>query len=294
MKLIAPTEITEARLISSTVPENDYGVWDVATSYPAGSCVIKGHRIWTSVQDLNTGRDPQSAVAGWWVDSGPTNRWAMFDQTVGTLTRASETMTITLAPGRADSIALLQVDAAEVTITQRAGATIITQRTHLLIESAGIVDWYDYFFDPIRSVDFVAITDLPVYGESTIEITFTKNTGDVACGVCVCGLQTDLGLTRVSPTVGINDYSKKTTDDFGNTSLVRREFSKRMSLRLVVDNREIDQVFSQIAEQRATPVVWVGDSGYSSLLVYGWFRDFELDIAYATVSYFTLNIEGMI
>jgi hypothetical protein len=292
MKLITPTQITDAQLVSSSVPETDFGVWDVTTTYGAGNTVIKGHRIWESVQAGNIGRDPQTTVAGWWLDKGPTNRWAMFDGVVGTSTTAATSMTVTLRPGRIDSLVLMEVDAAEVIITQRVGATIITQRTLSLIE--GVTDWFDYFFSPIVSRDFVVITDLPVYGESTVEITLSKNAGTIGCGICIVGLKADLGLTRISPSIGINDYSRKTTDDFGKATLVRRGYSKRGSFRLVVDNREVDRVFSTLADARAIPSVWVGDDQLSALLLYGFFRDFELDIAYATVSYCTLNIEGMI
>lgn len=294
MKLITPTPITDARLVSSSLPENDWAVWESGTIYWQGARVIKGHRIWESVQANNQNRDPETTAAGWWLDVGPTNRWAMFDSTVGTRSTADTSMTWTLAPGRADSLVLLDLDAATVTVTQRSGATVISSREINTIDNTGIADWYDYFFAPIYQADFVAITDLPVFGESTLEITVSKYSGEVSCGVCVAGLQADLGTTLASPSVGINDYSRKSTDDFGNTSLVQRDFAKRQAARLVVDNRELDRVFRTLAAARATPAVWVGDRDYSALILYGWFRDFEIDIAYATVSYCTINIEGMI
>lgn len=292
MKLITPIPITDVRLISSSVPENDFGEWSSSYGYSQGNSVIKGHRIWQSVQSANIGNDPETAVAGWWLDVGPTNRWAMFDGVVGTSTTKALSFTVTLQPGRIDSLVLMDVDAADVVVTQRVGATVITQRTLSLIE--GVADWFDYFMSPIVPRNFVVITDLPIYGESTIEITLSKNSGTVSCGVCVVGMKADLGLTKISPSIGINDYSRKTTDDFGRVTLVRRDYSKRGSFRMIVNNTEIDRVFSALADARATPAVWVGDDQVSSLILYGFFRDFELDIAYATVTYCTLNIEGMI
>lgn len=294
MKLITPTEITDARLVSSSIPENDWGVWENTTTYWQGARVIKNHRIWESVQAGNLNRDPLTAPAGWWLDIGATNRWAMFDSAVGSRSVANESMTFTLLPGRADSLILLDLDAATVTITQRAGSEVISERTVATIDNSAIADWAAYFFDPLYQADFVAITNLPVFGESTLEISIEKFDGEVSCGVCVVGLAADLGKTVASPTVGINDYSRKTTDDFGNTSLVRRDFAKRQSARMVVPNKDVDRVFRTLTAARATPAVWVGGAEFSSLILYGWFRDFEVDLAYTTASYCSLIIEGMI
>lgn len=281
-------------MIYSTLPENDWAVWESGTTYWQGARVIKGHRIWESVQANNQNRDPETTVAGWWIDVGPTNRWAMFDSTVGSRSRAEASITFTLAPGRADSLILLDLDAATVTVTQRAGGNLIAEREINTIDNSAIADWFDYFFDPLYQADFVAITDLPVFGESTIDITIAKFSGEVSCGVCVVGLKADLGQTLVSPSVGINDYSRKVTDDFGNTNLVRRDYAKRQSARMVVPNDQVDRVFRTLAAARATPAVWVGGDAYSALILYGWFRDFEVDIAYTHDSYCSLTIEGMI
>jgi hypothetical protein len=294
MKLIPPTEITEARLVSSSIPENDWGVWESTTTYWQGARVIKGHRIWESVQANNLGRDPLASVAGWWLDVGSTNRWAMFDSSVGSRSIADATIEFTLAPGRADSLVLLELDAATVTITQRVGSDVISERTISTIDNSAIIDWAAYFFAPLYQSDFVAITNIPVFGESTLDISISKFSGEVSCGVCIVGLQADLGKTLISPTVGINDYSRKSTDDFGNTSLVRRDFAKRQSARMVVPNSDVDRVFRTLAAVRATPAVWVGGQEYSALILYGWFRDFEVDIAYVSDSYCSLTIEGMI
>lgn len=294
MKLITPTTVNDARLVSSSLPENDWAVWESETTYWQGARVIKGHRIWESVQANNQNKDPETALAGWWLDAGPTNRWAMFDNTVGSRSRAEAEITFTLAPGRADSLVLLDLDAATVTVTQRAGGAVISTREINTIDNSAISDWADYFLDPLYQADFVAITNLPVYGESTLEVSINKFSGEVSCGVCVVGLQADLGSTLSSPSVGINDYSRKSTDDFGNTALIRRDYAKRQSARLVVPNDQVDRVFRTLAAARATPAVWVGGQSYSALILYGWFRDFEVDIAYTHDSYCSLTIEGMI
>lgn len=294
MKLIRPTPITDAELVSSTIPETDYGVWESTTTYTLGARTIKSHRQWESAQAGNLNHDPDSAGLSWWIDLGPTNRMAMFDDKVGTQTVADLSLTVVLAPGRIDALALLQVAAALATVTMTIGAEVVYEREVSLIDDSGITDWYAYFFEPIRPKDYVVLTDLPVYGEAITTITLSKPAGEVSCGMAIVGQKSDLGGTLTNPSAGINDYSKKSTDDFGNTTLVPRSFSKRMGVKLILDNTEIDRVHAVLASLRAAPVIWIGDEEYSSLLVYGFYRDFELDIAYANFSYCSLNIEGMI
>ena len=47
------------------------------------------------------------------------------------------------------------------------------------------------------------------------------------------------------------------------------------------------------AALRATPVLWIGSESFESLTVYGFYKEFSIDIAYPTVSYCSLTIEGL-
>lgn len=294
MKLIRPITINDARLVSSTRAEDDYAAWSAVTTYALGDRRIKAHRIWESVQGSNLNHDPETDGVSWWADMGPTNRWGMFDEKVGTVTSAAGSLTVVLAPGRFDSLALLQVSAASASISMSVGAEVVYEYTESLIDDSEITDWHQYFFEPIRPKDYVLLTNLPIYGEAETTITLTQNSGDVSIGMSIVGMASDVGGTLKSPSLGINDYSKKSTDEFGNTTLVQRSFSKRMGVKLMVDNSEVDRIHAALSAIRAIPVVWIGSKQYSSMLIYGFFRDFDIDVAYSSFSYCTLNIEGMI
>ena len=102
MKVISPVALTTAMLTADSLPENDYPEWAAGTTYAAGQMVIRAstHRIYQSVKAGNVGHDPATRVDDtWWTDQGPTNRWAMFDQAVGTYTVGTGSITLTLAPG---------------------------------------------------------------------------------------------------------------------------------------------------------------------------------------------------
>ena len=60
-----------------------------------------------------------------------------------------------------------------------------------------------------------------------------------------------------------------------------------------MDTEQIDYISRTLAQLRATPVLWIGSEGFESLSVYGFYKEFSIDLAYPTVSYCSLTIEGL-
>jgi hypothetical protein len=297
--MIRPTVVTDAILIGSSVSETDYSAWNSGTAYVVGNrCILAStHRIYECLVN-NTNYQPdlnRSGVTPKWLDIAPTNQHAMFDSGVSTQTSATETITVVLAPGRANALALLNIDvqtARIVMVSSAAGAVVYDQTYDL--SQPGSSDWYSYFFGPrARLTDFV-VTDLPLYAACQITVTLTVPSGTVKCGVLVVGSLSELGETEYDPGIGITDYSRKTVDDFGNTNITERAYAKRMDLKMVLDKNNVDAVVTLLASYRATAVVWIGSGNlYTSLIVYGYFRSFTVDIPYHDLSYCTLEIEGL-
>ena len=109
------------------------------------------------------------------------------------------------------------------------------------------------------------------------------------------GTQYDLGEAAYGASLGIIDYSRKDTDEFGVTTFVRRDFSKRLTARLMLQNTQINRVQRVLAELRAQPAIWVTSDvdDLRPLTVFGFFRDFAIEVAYPTQSYCSLEIEGL-
>jgi hypothetical protein len=104
----------------------------------------------------------------------------------------------------------------------------------------------------------------------------------------------DLGTTETTPTIGITDYSRRVTDDFGVTTVVERGFARRMSVRLAVPFEDVDAIQRRLAALRAQSALWVADERYGSLKIRGFYKDFSLDLAVPPLSYCTLTIEGLV
>lgn len=240
----------------------------------------------------------------YWLLVGNTNKWRAFDTSITSQsTNTSVIENIFKTSGRVDSIALLNISGASVNIKQiDAIDGIVYDKTYSLIATSGITDWYAYFFEPIvRTVDF-AVTDLLPYANSTIVVTVYDTGNTVAIGGLVLGLVKDISYLNSSNVpvgielgmkLGIQDYSVKTQDTFGNYTILQRAFRKNATMTVFVDAADVDTVSNILAGYRATPTVYVGSSAYGSSIIYGFYKDFSIDVTYHLKSICTITLEGL-
>lgn len=164
--------------------------------------------------------------------------------------------------------------------------------TFNLQSDSGVDSWYDYFSENIVYKTDLVLTDLPLYTDPQVRAVIT-GTGTVLCGTMQLGQTRELGAAVYGARAGIQDYSKKDVDAFGNYTIVPRAFAKRTSLKLVTDNAQIDELHAMLADYRTTPAVWVGVDDYACTWVFGFYKDFAVEIAQLQKSYLTLEIEGL-
>lgn len=299
MKLIQPITITDARFISSTVaePAASETAWVSGTTYAIGDLRIRTqtHRVYKR-KTAGAGTTPPESDPTNWDDFGPTLRWAMFDQEVNTQTTGTSPLTVTIAPGICNGLALIELvgTQAAITVTDGAGGPTVYSAT-VSLEQSSVSDWYQYFYEPFSQRSSLVLTNLPPYGSARVTVSITGG-GTLKCGGFIVGTVYSIGSTQYGATAGIRDYSRKVTDDVtGVVSLEPRKFSKRLRARLQVSAGQAGVIQTLLASLRATPVVWIGDDTgtYEPLTVFGFYRDFELDVAYPQVSFYSLDVEGM-
>ena len=295
MKVIKPVPIADAQFVSSTAPETDHPAYAAGTNYAVGARVIYLHKIWQSVQTPNTGNTP-GTNALYWAEIAPTNRWAMLDTEISTQTALASPLSVVIKPGYVNSLALFALEGTRLDVTVRdglAGPVVYTATKSL--DGTLIADWYQYFFEPSVQLGEVVLTDLPPYGDAHVTVT-VSGAGTVKCGSLTAGTFYALGDAQYGASAGIIDYSRKDTSAAGVTTLVKRKFSKRMSVQLSLDNAQMNKVQRVLADLRATPCVWIGTdaAGYEPLTVFGFYRDFSIDVAYPTYSFCNLEIEGLV
>jgi hypothetical protein len=293
MKVIKPVTIGAAQVVSSNVPETEYPAWSSATTYAVSDRVISGHMIYESLIASNLNKDPAASPIEW-MRIGPTNQWSMFDTEISTQTTASSEIAVVISPGFVNSLALFGLEGSNLSVEVKdspAGTVIYSHEQTL--DGSIVGDWYQYFFEPIEQLDEVVLQGLPPYTNAHISVRITGLT--TKCGILAAGTVYELGRMQIGASAGITDYSRKDTTATGTTTFVKRRYSKRMRAPLVVENTGINKLQRLLAGLRATPCVWIGTDapGYQLLTVFGFYRDFSIDVAYFNRSYCNLEIEGL-
>lgn len=230
-----------------------------------------------------------------WLDTGPTNKWAMFDAVNGTVTTGVPTIAVTLDPTtRIDSLALLSMDATSVVVTMTdATDGLVYDETFDLISTNGIDEWWSYFFEEVVRATDLVITDLPPYVSPTITVTVSNGASNATVGTLITGLSRTLGGTLYGGGPGILDYSRKDTDVFGNYTLVERGFSRTGSYNIRIARAVVDEFVRLLSLYRATPVLYVMTDDYGSTAVFGFYRSFSVSIDYYDYSLGSLELEGL-
>ena len=297
MQVITPTPITDAMLVSSSAPETDYAAYAAGTTYALAARVIRTstHRIYESIAASNVGNTPETSPTKW-LDIGPTNRWAMFDGAVGTATALAGPLAVVVRPGAVNALALLELTGASVTVgmTSATEGGVVYSKT-ITLDGSEISDYYDYFFSPFLLQTSALFLDFPPYADGEVTVTLSGG-GTVSMGVMVAGMASELGGTQMGATAGITDYSRKVTDDFGVTTVVKRAYSKRASFNLWLDRSQTNRVHRKLSDLRSTPCVWVGSEVAElsePFIIFGFYGSFQLEVPYAIASLYSLEIEGL-
>ncbi len=289
-------DVNTAVLVSN-VPENDFAVWSSATAYAIGAKVLDlaSHKIYQCIA-AHTNQVVTNTT--YWVDAGSDNRWKMFDQSITSQTSQATDVTIAFKPGeRFDSIIGLNLTGSSATINVvDPTAGVVFSRIVNLVSDSGIIDWFNYYYEPIVQITEFSVLDIPVsYTGVTVTVSIKGTTA--AIGGLVFGLSKEIGTTEWGAKIGIVDYSVKTKDAFGNYVITPRAFSKRADFTIQVETSTVDYLQTLLAQYRSVPVVYIGSNRtgtqYNSTIIYGYYKDFSIDIAYASLSVCSLQVEGL-
>ncbi|QKJ67487.1 hypothetical protein HQN60_12650 [Deefgea piscis] len=297
LKIVQPINLSDAALSSSSVPENDYPVWAAATAYIVGQRVIRTqtHRIYERVAAGTTAALPEVDKLNW-IDVGPTNRWAMFDQVNSTKTVKAGSIVVEITPAKVvNTVALLNVEAETVLIELIDLVDgLVYSRQIQMLDNGIVTSWWQWCFAPIKRKSMVILTDLPAYGTAKIRLTITNSAGNVTLGTAIVGAQVEFGEgIEMGAKAGIQDFSRKERDQWGNFVLTERNFAKRGVWQMKVLNTQIDGLMDYLSTLRAKPCLWIGAEQYNATVIYGFFKEFDIVIAYANLSECNLEIEGL-
>ena len=161
-------------------------------------------------------------------------------------------------------------------------------------------DWWEYYYTPYPPPHRDIIVELGYMLSKTVgdKLRITLDgTGTVECGLCAVGTSIKIGATRWSPEAGAIDYSKKVTDSFGRTTLVKGKNAKMIRGNLIIESGAESYVYRQLSNLLGEACVWnfnADDTEYDPLIAYGFIQDFRETIVFTTYTECSLSIEGLI
>lgn len=299
MKVIKSQAVTDSTLTTTDVPENDYAAWLVGTTYAAADRVIVTtpniHNIYESVQGANTGNDPVTDDGTWWTIVSSTNRWKMFNDVVQEQTIQADVITVTITPTIVTTaLAAINVDCASITVTVTDPSEgVVYDETFQMTSYSGIINWYDYFFTAIDRKKELSVLGLPPYSQAAIEVTFNDSGETAKVGALVIGTSSFVGDSQYGASFGIIDYSTKTIDAQGRTTITAGAYSDEADIDVVIETARFAEVKKILTDLRTTPSVWIAEDNTEGTIIYGYYREFDVLLTGPVVSMCTLSIEGL-
>ena len=305
MQAIEPLTITDSLLVSSNIAENDYSEWSSVTTYNLGDRVIvlSTHKVYESASNSNLNNDPTTDTTGTnWFEVSATNRWKAFDRKISEPATNADTIQYVISSGSTivNSIAFFGLSAVslQIIVTATVGGvpdTEVYNTTYALLDNSNIVDWYTYFFEPVAvRTEELLVVDLPAYTNAEITININDSGDTVSVGQIVLGSLITLGRTGYGSTIGIEDYSRKDRDAFGNPIIIERAFAQKANYEVAIPTVNARRVQKFLSDYRATPIVWIGNQDFSyGLIVYGFYTQFSINLSTYSTSYATIEVEGL-
>ena len=298
MRVIKSVETTDSILTYSNIPEDEYPEWVSGTSYTALDKVIYNHKIYQRIVTGSGTTTPDLDQINW-LDSGYTNRYRMFDNTISSVSSRVGGIEFTLTPSQViNGIALLNVNASTVRVVMTDPIEgVVYDRTKELRSSSNVIDYFSYFFAPLINLgdlNTAVFLDLPNRPTATTTVYISSGTGLVEVGEVVYGIQYVVGRTNYGTAIGIKSYSRKEVDEFGKVTVIKRKNSKYADYDVDIDNVNLASVQRLFADIDSVPCVFIGNTEMEELIVFGFYSDFKATISFPTVSKCTLRVEGLI
>ena len=307
MKVIVPIPYPEFTSLDTwQVPLSTYPGWASGTTYAQGARVYRGEFEFESLINTNVGQDPliPGETSPWFL-LGKINRLKAFDgtiydQTVAEAGKMEMGYTIT-APTTVSAIAAFNVEARSIRVRLRDPLepvnTYYYDETKTLIMDEGITNWSDYFFEEPTAVNEMLFDELVAYPGTEIRINIIDSALRPKVGQLVLGKAHYLGVLCEGSSVGIQDYSRKERDDWGNPIIVERPYSQRADYDIVVPTSSVRKVQNVLSSIRAKPAVYYDDEdlrGTNGTTVFGYYQDFSVSLQVGKNSHMSLEVEGLV
>lgn len=296
MKIVPIIPVTPSIITATNLALTDHAIWSPGT-YAAGEKVTHADKNWEA--KISTTAEPGTSTADW-LELGAVNYLKMFDgrKATATVGDVDTVMTYSLFFNTwLNTLKIADIEDCESVRVVLDDPTegIVLDRTIELVDYTA-PDAYEYFFSDITYHDQVTIDDLPPYYDATINVTLTPLSGKaVSVGTIVIGKQIYIGILEFGYSVGFDDYSLITFDQFGAIEdWVQRGYADTASLPITVPTEMVYDVKKRIAALRGASVLWMGSPDHKETHVIGIFDSFGITVSNPVKSDCSISLKGVI
>ncbi|AZF88574.1 hypothetical protein [Vibrio phage P23] len=210
-----------------------------------------------------------------WIEVGPTNKWAMFDNLQNTKTLSDSDFTVTLNPvAYVNTLAVFGfsgVTSIRIEVDDSGGSNIY-DKTFTASDFSAIYDHYTYVFYQIVALEKLIAEDLPPLPNTTIRVTFTGS--NMQIGEVVHGFAINAGTLVAEGTKSDRfRYREQQYNEFGypvGAAPIVVELNTYDVLVPKLNNPAIQKLLDKVTDKNT---LWVGDiGGGQRLITYGFFE----------------------
>ena len=291
--LIAPQQ--ELNLISTNVPDNPEPTYDNTATYNKGDKVQLSGKIYECLQDNTTGANPKDNPIVW-MYLETINKMKMFDPYMNTHTENEDNIEVSMSVSDVDVLGLfgIEADTVDITITNNLSGEEVFNKT-ITTTFYEITDWYEWTYANPKNNRKIFINLPMYYSDATLTVKINKVGGIAKCANIAYGRSEFLGATLWGSTTSFRSNTTKKRNTAGYVFLQKGISWDRVSLDISVDTSLVDTVKRRLADTDGIPTLFIGDEregGFESLLVFGFFRDFDIPISVSKSKY-TIEVEGV-
>jgi hypothetical protein len=239
--------------------------------------------------------DPQ-----WWIDVGPTMKWAMHDLYQNTSTTDDDLISNVITPrSRADAIAITGLDADRIEIIVEAGSPLqeVYRYTEKLT-TRDVASWYDFYFAPFKIQETVQRFDLPPFASAVITINVLRDGGQVSCAGVVLGRAVYAGKVEIGPVSDTLNFSEVRRDTFGKATLIPRPNVPTVDLKAWIKKDRVNAMRALRDQLNAVPAFWSGiddpsDGYFEAVSMIGVYKRFAITLNDKHHAVLNIQLEGL-
>lgn len=285
--VVVEQEITEYTSVNVIV---EHPTWDIATTYNFDDIIFYEQYYYKCVTDNNTGLIPPDNSSSWllWEIS---NSYAQIDLrattstiwNADTATNPLDNALISIFPnlsynfvglgGVLGSTVLIEVLDDLNNVIYTAGDDIYFRED---------ADWYGYYFGTFNNdTEQGFIYNLPPTTGGSIRVTVSvDSSGTAAVDYMIAGYSQWVGDSLYGASLGFESNSTIEIDDFGITTITRREAAQKMDIDCIFPSQQIQQMKRLARSIIDKTVLFVGDesedSVYENLLILGYIESWDV------------------